>query len=42
MKAGRSTTLLKVKSFRDAEAGPSSATSPGAGKHKGRLGARCW
>ena len=36
--AGRSATLLKVKSFRDAEA-VVIAHQPGAGKHKGRLGA---
>jgi DNA ligase-1 len=35
---GRSTTLLKVKSFRDAEARVI-AHAPGAGRHKGRLGA---
>jgi DNA ligase-1 len=35
---GRSATLLKVKSFRDAEA-VVLAHQPGAGKHKGRLGA---
>jgi DNA ligase 1 len=36
--AGRSTTLLKVKTFHDAEA-IVMAHQPGAGKHKGRLGA---
>ncbi len=36
--AGRSTTLLKVKSFLDAEARVV-AHQPGAGRHKGRLGA---
>ncbi|MDB5289300.1 MAG: dependent ligase-like protein [Phycisphaerales bacterium] len=36
--AGRSSTLLKVKSFRDAEA-IVIGHQPGAGKHKGRLGA---
>src|SRR5687767_4099723 len=36
--AGRSATLLKVKSFRDAEA-VVIAHQAGAGKHKGRLGA---
>jgi DNA ligase-1 len=36
--AGRSTTLLKVKSFRDAEA-VVIGHQAGAGKHKGRLGA---
>ena len=36
--AGRSATLLKVKSFRDAEA-VIVGHQPGAGKHKGRLGA---
>ena len=36
--AGRSTTLLKVKSFRDAEAVVVSHQG-GAGRHKGRLGA---
>jgi DNA ligase-1 len=35
---GRSTTLLKVKTFRDAEARVI-GHAPGAGKHKGRLGA---
>lgn len=35
---GRSYTLLKVKSFRDAEA-VVVAHQPGAGRHKGRLGA---
>jgi DNA ligase-1 len=35
---GRSTTLLKVKSFRDAEARVV-GHEPGAGRHKGRLGA---
>jgi DNA ligase-1 len=35
---GRSSTLLKVKSFRDAEAVVVSH-QPGAGRHKGRLGA---
>ena len=35
---GRSTTLLKVKSFRDAEARVR-GHQPGAGRHKGRLGA---
>lgn len=35
---GRSITLLKVKSFRDAEARVL-AHQPGAGRHKGRLGA---
>jgi DNA ligase-1 len=35
---GRSSTLLKVKSFRDAEA-VVLAHQPGAGKHKGKLGA---
>ena len=35
---GRSTTLLKVKSFRDAEA-QVRGHQPGAGRHKGRLGA---
>jgi DNA ligase-1 len=35
---GRSTTLLKVKSFRDAEA-TVIGHEPGKGKHKGRLGA---
>lgn len=36
--AGRSATLLKVKSFRDAEA-VVVGHQPGAGRHKGRLGA---
>lgn len=36
--AGRSTTLLKVKSFHDAEAVVLSY-EPGKGKHKGRVGA---
>ncbi len=36
--AGRSTTLLKVKTFHDADA-TVIAHQPGAGKHKGRLGA---
>ena len=36
--AGRSSTLLKVKTFRDAEA-VVIGHQPGAGKHKGRLGA---
>jgi DNA ligase 1 len=36
--AGRSTTLLKVKSFRDAEARVVDHV-PGKGRHKGRLGA---
>ena len=36
--AGRSTTLLKIKSFRDAEA-QVRGHQPGAGRHKGRLGA---
>jgi DNA ligase-1 len=36
--AGRSTTLLKVKTFHDAEARVI-AHEPGKGKHKGRLGA---
>jgi DNA ligase 1 len=36
--AGRSSTLLKVKSFHDAEARVI-GHAPGAGKHKGRLGA---
>lgn len=36
--AGRSTTLLKVKTFHDAEA-TVIGHAPGAGKHKGRLGA---
>lgn len=36
--AGRSATLLKVKSFRDAEA-TVIGHQPGAGRHKGRLGA---
>ena len=36
--AGRSSTLLKVKTFHDAEARVV-AHAPGAGKHKGRLGA---
>jgi len=36
--AGRSTTLLKVKTFHDAEA-TVVGHQPGAGKHKGRLGA---
>jgi DNA ligase-1 len=36
--AGRSSTLLKVKSFRDAEA-VVLAHQDGAGRHKGRLGA---
>jgi DNA ligase-1 len=36
--AGRSATLLKVKSFRDAEARVV-GHEPGAGRHKGRLGA---
>jgi DNA ligase 1 len=36
--AGRSTTLLKVKTFHDAEA-IVTAHLPGAGKHAGRLGA---
>ena len=36
--AGRSATLLKVKSFRDAEA-VIVGHQPGAGRHKGRLGA---
>src|SRR4029079_4957656 len=35
---GRSSTLLKVKTFKDAEARVR-AHLPGAGKHKGRLGA---
>jgi DNA ligase-1 len=35
---GRSTTLLKVKTFQDAEARVV-AHAPGAGKHKGRVGA---
>jgi ATP-dependent DNA ligase len=35
---GRSTTLLKIKSFRDAEA-RELRHRPGAGRHKGRLGA---
>ena len=35
---GRSATLLKVKTFRDAEA-TVVGHQPGAGKHKGRLGA---
>jgi DNA ligase-1 len=35
---GRSTTLLKVKTFHDAE-GKVIAHEPGKGKHKGRLGA---
>src|SRR5205807_1941316 len=35
---GRSTTLLKVKTFRDAEARVVEH-QPGAGRHKGRLGA---
>jgi DNA ligase 1 len=35
---GRSTTLLKVKSFQDAEARVV-AHAPGTGKHKGRVGA---
>ncbi len=35
---GRSTTLLKIKSFHDAEARVVSH-EPGAGRHKGRLGA---
>jgi len=35
---GRSTTLLKVKSFQDAEARVV-GHAPGAGKHKGRVGA---
>lgn len=35
---GRSTTLLKVKTFHDAEA-TVIGHAPGAGKHKGRLGA---
>ena len=36
--AGRSSTLLKVKSFRDAEA-MVVGHQAGAGRHKGRLGA---
>jgi DNA ligase-1 len=36
--AGRSSTLLKVKSFHDAEA-VVVGHQPGAGRHKGRLGA---
>ena len=36
---GRSTTLLKVKTFHDADAQRRRRTSPGAGRHKGRLGA---
>jgi len=36
--AGRSTTLLKVKTFHDAEA-TVIGHAPGTGKHKGRLGA---
>ena len=36
--AGRSTTLLKVKTFHDAEA-KVIGHAPGTGKHKGRLGA---
>jgi DNA ligase-1 len=36
--AGRSTTLLKIKSFHDAEARVL-GHQPGAGRHKGRLGA---
>lgn len=36
--AGRSSTLLKVKTFHDAEARVV-AHAPGAGKHKGKLGA---
>jgi DNA ligase-1 len=36
--AGRSTTLLKIKSFHDAEARVV-GHEPGAGRHKGRLGA---
>ncbi len=36
--AGRSNTLLKVKTFHDAEARVV-GHAPGAGKHKGRLGA---
>ncbi|HVH44665.1 MAG TPA: DNA ligase [Labilithrix sp.] len=36
--SGRSSTLLKVKTFHDAEA-IVTGHSPGAGKHKGRLGA---
>lgn len=36
--AGRSSTLLKVKSFHDAEARVV-ATVPGAGRHRGRMGA---
>jgi DNA ligase-1 len=36
--SGRSTTLLKIKSFRDAEARVL-GHQPGAGRHKGRLGA---
>ena len=36
--AGRSTTLLKIKSFHDAEARVL-GHEPGAGRHKGRLGA---
>ena len=36
--AGRSSTLLKVKSFKDAEARVIEHL-PGAGRHKGRLGA---
>jgi len=36
--AGRSSTLLKVKSFHDAEARVVGHV-PGAGRHKGRLGA---
>jgi len=36
--AGRSTTLLKVKTFHDAEA-TVVGHAPGTGKHKGRLGA---
>jgi hypothetical protein len=38
--AGRSSTLLKVKAFHDAEARVV-GHEPGAGRHKGRLGA-CW
>ena len=39
--AGRSFTLLKVKTFHDAE-GRVIEHLPGKGRHKGRLGARSW
>ena len=37
--AGRSATLLKVKSFQRRRGGGRSGTRPGTGRHKGRLGA---